>query len=136
MKRDRDKLAERRRLALQRIAEGASASVVAKELGTTVRSVRRWIKSQREGGDAALASRRNQGRPRELTLAQRERLDELLHSGPRACGIDYPVWTAELIQRLIEVEFGVSYHVNHITRVLDRMALTVRRLNNEAPWRR
>ena len=51
-----------------------------------------------------------------------------------ANGIPTHRWSAELIQLLVEHEFGVAYHQNHISRLLGRLCLSVWSLNHMRSW--
>src|SRR5881296_4075172 len=50
------------------------------------------------------------GRPKQLMPAQVSQLDGIIDSGPVAYGFSSGVWTSPMIERVIEEEFGVSYH--------------------------
>ena len=61
------------------------------------------------------------GRPRKLTSKQEQRLIKLLTEGPLKRGYRTNVWTTKRIAQLISEEFGVSYHPNHIGRLMFRL---------------
>ena len=71
---DHSTLEEMRRLAVQRVLDGETQVAVAHGLQVLPRTVRRWMKAYREGGDAAIASRKATGRPPTLSKAQTARL--------------------------------------------------------------
>ena len=77
-----------------------------------------WWKVFREQGEASLAPKPAPGRPPKLKLRQRERLLRLLARGARAYGHPNELWTTRRIARLIEREFGVTYHFAHVSRIL------------------
>ena len=58
----------RRRLAVQRVAEGYSTQEVADFLGVDPSTVRRWLAAFRDRGDAGLVAKPVSGRPGKLTL--------------------------------------------------------------------
>jgi transposase len=97
---------------------------IAGVLEVDAQTVRAWRRNYRKGGRAALASRKPPGRPSELDPAQRDRLAEMLLKTPAECGFDRYLWTQQLIAELIEREFGVSYHHDHVGVVLKRMGFT------------
>ena len=63
-------LERRRRLAVQRVAEGYDASEVADFLGVDPRSVRRWVAAWHQHGAAGLQARPVSGRPPKLSHTQ------------------------------------------------------------------
>jgi transposase len=74
-----------------------------------------WLARARDGGPESLRSRPAPGRPPRLSPAQRRSIPELLWHGPEAYGFRGQVWTCA---RVIEVEFGVRYHKDHVGRLL------------------
>jgi transposase len=61
------------------------------------------------------------GRPPKLRPKQMQRLIQLLLKGPMARGYRTNLWTTARIAQLIEDEFGVHYHANHIGRLMHRL---------------
>jgi transposase len=93
-------------------------------LGVAVQTVRTWRRGYRKGGRAALASHKPPGRPMALGEAHRDQLAHLLEKTPAECGFDRYLWTQQLIAELIQREFGVSYHHDHIGVILKQMGFT------------
>jgi transposase len=77
-----------------------------------------WLARARDGGPESLRSRPAPGRPPRLSPAQRRSIPELLWHGPEAYGFRGQVWTCARVARVIEVEFGVRYHKDHVGRLL------------------
>jgi transposase len=77
-----------------------------------------WLARARDGGPESLRSRPVPGRPPRLSPAQRRSIPELLWHGPEAYGFRGQVWTCARVARVIEVEFGVRYHKDHVGRLL------------------
>jgi transposase len=77
-----------------------------------------WLARARDGGPESLRSRPVPGRPPRLSPAQRRSIPELLWHGPEAYGFRGQVWTCARVTRVIEVEFGVRYHKDHVGRLL------------------
>ena len=73
-----------------------------------------------EGGAKALAARPVPGRPAKLSEDQCRQLLGLLLKGAVACGYPNELWTLSRIAEVIQREFGVYYHPNHLWRVLRR----------------
>jgi transposase len=78
----------------------------------------RWFHTRQRGGDKALKVRSSPGRPPKLQRKQKERLIRLLVKGAMARGYRTNLWTTTRIAQLIEEEFGVQYHPNHIGRLM------------------
>ncbi|MCZ7564501.1 MAG: IS630 family transposase [Burkholderiales bacterium] len=110
---------ERRRLrALALLDEGLLPSEVARRVGVDRRSVRRWKAAARKHGEAAVRARAAPGRPPKLKAHQKRRLEALLLKGPLATGFDTDLWTCPRVTELIKERFGISYHVDHVGRLL------------------
>ena len=113
-----DLLEDRRRRALALLGQGLSLNEVGRRIGCDASSVMRWRDAHRRGGAEALKVRSSPGRPLKLPSTQRCRLVKLLLKGPMAHGYRTNLWTTARIAELIEREFGVSYHRDHIGRLM------------------
>jgi transposase len=100
------------------LAKGHPPVEVAQKLGVDRRSVRRWKAAYRKRGEAALKAHRVPGRPCRLNAKAQKRLVRLLLKGARAAGFATDLWTCPRVARLIEQQFGVRYHVDHVGRLL------------------
>ena len=114
-------LERRRRRAIVLLEEGHAPVEVARMLGCDRRSVRRWKAAFRKGGEARLRARRISGRPTRLDGAARRRLEKTLLRGAKAAGFPTALWTCPRIVQVIEEQFGVRYHVDHVSRLLHRL---------------
>jgi transposase len=111
-------LERRRRRAVQLVDAGERPSVVARILGVTPSSLSRWRRHARLAG--GLASRPALGpRPR-LSDEQLLVLEALLRRGAVAHGWPNHLWTAGRVAIMIRRHFGVSYHPEHVRKVLAR----------------
>ena len=117
---------------------------IAIALGVTQGAVSQWIARGRAGGADSLRNRSRKGATPKLTQEQRERLPDLLKRGAEAYGFVGHVWTQARIATLIKREFGVSYHPDHIGRLLHAIGWSVQQPieraceRNDAPierWR-
>jgi transposase len=86
-----------------------------------------WLGQYERYGWEALLEGHRSGRPKELTAAQVSELDGIIDSGPVAYGFSSGVWTSPMIGRVIEEEFGVSYHAGHVRKLLQAMGFSVQR---------
>ena len=116
-----DLLAERRRRALALLKSGLSLHEVARRIQCAASSVMRWRDAWRRRGAEALKVRCSPGRPTKLNLARRRRLVRLLLKGPLAHGYPTNLWTTARIAELITRQFGVSYHRDHVGRLMHRL---------------
>jgi len=97
---------------------------IAEALGASAVSVSHWLTRAREHGPHALLARPAPGRPPKLSPAQKARIPEFLWHGPEAYGFRGQVWTCARIARVIEEEFGVRYHKDHVGRLLTEVGWT------------
>jgi transposase len=111
-------LEKRRRRAVELSKEGKGIREVARQIRASPGAVHRWIQDWKRNGDAALAAKPAPGRPRKMTLKQREKLLRLLLAGALAWGFPNEMWTLKRIATVIRKEFGVRYHPSHLWRVL------------------
>jgi transposase len=113
-------LERRRRLAIELVQQGASARRVAVELGCGRSSIFRWLKRSRESPEA-LAGKPHPGRKPRLDDRCLEQLDRLLRQGAKAHGWPTDAWTARSVAVLIEQQFGVRFHPEHVRKILRRL---------------
>lgn len=108
----------RRKQAVQAVTEGEARKTVAKVLGVHYKTVARWVRAARQPGgvDAKPPPAPTPG----LTDADLRRLEGLLAKGAKAHGWHNQLWTAARVARLIEREFDVSYHPEHVRKILKR----------------
>ena len=113
-----DLIADRRRRALALLKSGLSLNEVARRIQCVPSSVMRWRDAWQRRGSDALQVGSSPGRPLKLKSAQRRRLLKSLSKGPLAHGYNTNVWTTARIAELIRREFGVSYHRDHVGRLM------------------
>ena len=117
---------EGRRLRAWELHEqGWQNKQIAAALGVTEGAVSQWLKRGREGGKEALRNRPHPGARPRLSAQQRARLPELLKRGAEAYGFLGDVWTQQRIVAVIRQEFGVTYHHDHIGRLLRSLGWSV-----------
>lgn len=114
-----EELANRRRLAVRRVRDGYSVAEVAAFLGTTERSVYRWLAAARDYGDrAGLNPRPHKGPKPRLDIEQQCRVIDWLDEPPGRHGFATELWTAPRVAVLIQRHFGVRYHPRSLNRWL------------------
>jgi transposase len=128
-------LERRRQRAISLLEKGHAPVDVARMLDVDRRSVRRWKAAHRKRGAKGIAARPTPGRPPKLDRGQRRRLERLLLKGARAVGYESDLWTCPRIAELIVEEFGVSYHPDHIGRLLRSLGWSPQRPQRRAAER-
>jgi transposase len=111
-----------RALALKR--QGWHQRDIADALGVRGETVSRWFARARTAGPEALLARFSPGRPPKLSAAQTRLIPEFLWHGAEAYGFRGDVWTCARIAQVIAEEFGVSYHKDHVGRLLRELRWT------------
>jgi transposase len=114
----------RRMRALSLKHEGWSQRAIAGALGVSKPAVSQWMAAARSGGRDALRSHPVPGRACRLTGDQKRLIPEFLWHGPEAYGFRGQVWTCARIADVIEQEFAVGYHKDHVGRLLKELGWT------------
>lgn len=110
-------LERRRRLAVQRVAEGEPPSVVARVLGVPRSTLYRWRQAARQG-EHALAAKPQCGSPPQLSDDQLRQLERLLLQGATQHGWPNQLWTGKRVAQMIRRHFDISLHPDHVVRML------------------
>jgi transposase len=97
--------------------------------------VSQWLTAVQTQGEQALRSRAHPGAPARLSAAHKALLPDYLSHGAEAYGFRGEVWTCARIAKVIEWEFGVSYHKAHVSRLLKNLAWTPQRPMQRAAQR-
>jgi transposase len=114
----------RRLRALRLKQQGWYQRDIGNVLGVSEETVSRWLARARDGGPEALLTRSSPGHPPKLSSAQKRLIPEFLWHGPEAYGFRGEVWTCARVARVIEEEFGVRYHKDHVGRLLKDLRWT------------
>ena len=128
-------LEKRRHKAIELSQKGMQTVEIARMVGATQRTVRRWKAVFRRQGTKGLQARPACGRPVRLSRHQRSQLEQLLLKGARAFGYDNNLWTCPRIAEVIRHEYGVRYHVDHIGRLLHSLGWSPQRPQRRAAER-
>src|SRR5215208_2786175 len=116
---------EKRRLhAVKLKRAGWKQKDIATALDVSEMAVSQWIKQMETEGVSSLRSRPHTGRPGELSDAQKQLIPDLLSHGAEAYGFRGDLWTCRRVKKVIEWEFGISYHRSHVARVLKELRWT------------
>jgi transposase len=114
----------RRLRAVELDAQGWPEFVIAETLGVNKGTVSRWLTVANAEGVEALLGRTGAGCPPKLTPAQLQAIPELLWHGAESYGFRGDVWTCARIAQVIQWEFGVSYHKDHVSRLMKTLGWT------------
>lgn len=125
-------LEQRRRRAIALLEEGRAPVEVARLVGVDRRSLRRWNAAYRKQGAQGLAARAVPGRRSKLGIRQRQQVEKLLLRGAAASGFESDLWTCPRVAQVIKRRFGISYHVDHIGRLLRSLGWTPQRPTRRA----
>ena len=107
--------------------EGKTSGNIANIIKTPRSRVSEWLKNYEYYGYEGLLEGYRPGRPAQLIAQQRSVLCDIIDSGPVAYGFLSGVWTSPMIARVVEQEFGVSYHPGHVRRLLRQLGFSVQR---------
>jgi transposase len=107
----------RRRRGIESLKQGLPATLIAKVLGTTPRTLYRWSDQAASG---AHVPPRIGLCPRRLTEEQLAELEQLLLKGAVFHGWPNELWTAKRVAELIERHFHVRYCANNVWKILTK----------------
>ena len=106
----------RRRRAVDLLRQGESPTLVARILGVQTSSVHRWRRLARRphGLDARPAPGPTPG----LSDYHLKKLERLLTQGAKRHGWPNELWTAARVTEVIRRHFGITYHPEHVRKLL------------------
>ena len=110
-------LERRRRRAVQLVHQGEHPATAARFLGCGRSSAYTWLKQPREA-PAKLAAEPHPGRTPGLNAVQLRELEALLLKGAKAHGWRTQLWTAARVAEVIRRHFGISYHPEHVRKIV------------------
>jgi transposase len=114
----------RRRIAASLFGQKITLAEIAQLLDVSLSSVKRWKNAFQHSGQAGLAAKQHPGPRAKLSQDQQEQLCDLLVAGAQAEGYDTDLWTCRRVTALVERHFGVSYHFNHVGRLLHALGFS------------
>lgn len=115
---------KRRRHALKLAKQGWKQKEIAVALDISNGAVSQWLKVSKQEGKSGLLARAHTGRPPELGNEEKQLIPEYLSHGAESYGFQGQVWTCRRVRKMIEIEFGVSYHKSHVARLLKELKWT------------
>ena len=127
VRRDFQKLEERRLLGARLLRPGVHPAEVARQVGVHRQSVSRWAAQLKQGGVRALKKAGHAGRRARLRPEDLRRIERGLKRGPQALGYETSLWTSWRVAHLIEQECGVQYHASQAWRILRQLGWSCQR---------
>jgi len=127
VRRDFEKLEQRRLEAAELLRQGLQQAEVARRVGVHRQSVSRWAQELKQGGKRALRKAGRAGRRPRLHPEDLRRIEKALQRGPEALGYETSLWTAWRVADLIERECGVKYHPSQAWRILRQLGWSCQR---------
>jgi transposase len=111
--------------ALLLVSQGNRETDVAQIIGVGRRTVQDWIHRYRARGIPGLVKGSFKGPKSRLTEDQKAELSRIIAAGPLEIGLDTGVWTTPIIVKLVRDLFGVSYHPDHMGKILHGLRFSV-----------
>lgn len=108
---------------------------IAVALGVNKGTVSKWLAVADREGTEALRAHPCAGHPPKLTVEQMRRIPEFLSYGAEAYGFRGEVWTCPRIVQVLRWEFGVTYHKDHVSRLMKELGWTPQVPNTRAVQR-
>lgn len=99
-------------------------------------AVSQWLKQAREGGTEALAAHPPPGVTPQLTAEQQAQIPVLLAPGAEQYGFRGEVWTSKRVAVVIKRAFGVTYHPDHVRKLLRAAGWSPQRPKTQASQRK
>lgn len=96
---------------------------IAAALGVSEAAVSQWLARVRQTGTDGLLAHPHGGHAK-LTPEQQRLLPDFLWHGAEAYGFRGDVWTCARIAKVLRWELGVSFHKDHVSRMLKAMGWT------------
>ena len=122
----------RRRIAVEMLKKEMGIREVARIVHASPSSVVGWKRQYEKEGDEGLKSRPIPGVKPRLTEVQKKALLETLTKGAKSSGYANELWTLERVAEVIKKEFGVTYHISHVWRLLHQLGWSAQKPERRA----
>jgi transposase len=123
-RREADRKAASRMLAIANALEGCSRAEAARLAGMERQALRDAVVRYNAEGLAGLHDRPRPGRPPRLDEARRAALRQLVLDGPEVQATGLSAWTLPELCREVEARWGVVYHASHMGKLMRRLGLS------------
>jgi transposase len=104
-------------------ADGVRVETLSERYDIPRATVYSWLdRFEHQSISDAIEDESRPGRPSKLDASQRERLSDELARSPTELGYDTSEWMPELAQHHIEQEYGITYSLGYVRRLLRELA--------------
>jgi len=117
----------RRATAVLGYLAGKTVLSMTSELHVSRSAINDWLRWYDSAGADGLRTGKAPGAPCRLTVEQLWELIGVIEEGPQAAGFQTGVWTGPRVRDWIASHFKVTYHVQHIPRLLHDLGFSVQR---------
>lgn len=117
-------LAARRLVAAKMYAKGWTPAKVSQTLEVAYAAAWNWHAAWKRDGVAGLAPIERPARARKLSRRQLNQLQAAILRGAKKAGFPDDTWTCPRVQQWIQKKFDVTYHVDHLPKLLRALDLT------------
>jgi transposase len=132
VRRDFDALEERRLKAAKLFKQGVAQAEIARQLGVHRQSVYRWQLALQREGRAGLKKAGRAGRKPKLSEMELRQVERILKAGAEESGYETGLWTIRRVAEVIERNFGVSYDLSQVWRILRGLGWSAQRPRGRA----
>ena len=119
---------EQRRIEALKILSDSSNKLsqiqIAAQIGVTPAAISNWKKRSEHG---RLGAMKITGRPKRLDISQLEQIKAMILESPKEYGYQRLGWTTTLVADLIKQKFKISYHPDHVGKILHQLELSVQK---------
>lgn len=103
--------------------DGVPVDTLSARYGLSRSTVYSWLdRFECRSIESAIQDDSRPGRPPKLDDTQQASVRNALNGAPTECGYEQSAWTPELLQRYIEREYGVSYSLGHVRRIIRELS--------------
>jgi transposase len=123
---DHKSLETLRIIAVRRVVEdGEKPSEVMRSLGLCRTSIYPWLRKHKKKGPASLLMHKASGPKPKLSEKQRQQVRRwIIGKDPRQYGLDFGLWTRQIVAHLIEEKFDVHMKLTAVGRLLASLDIT------------
>lgn len=105
--------------------DGVSVDTLSERYGLSRSTVYSWLdRFECRSIESAISDDSRPGRPPKLDEKQQASVRSVLNTSPTELGYEQSTWTPELLQRHIEREYGVTYSLGHVRRIIRELSET------------